>query len=135
MKPNDGKRHGSPGRGDGRRQFRSPSPRGPSRYEKKKSVNFKYPSAQTAESNETSGSSHEQQDDAHDIDPDLRANSSNANDVDDDIERALQAWNAEQVMGTANRVMAQHRETIEITASEEELASWRRPSLQRVDVR
>ena len=83
MKTGHGGRSRTPERDDRKRSFRSPSPGGSHRHETRKTVNFKYPSAQTAEAESPSVAAQATQDDNDATDPDLRVTDSNTNTHDD----------------------------------------------------
>ena len=126
MKTGHGGRSRTPERDDRKRSFRSPSPGGSHRHETRKTVNFKYPSAQTAEAESPSVAAQATQDDNDATDPDLRVTDSNTNTHDDDVARALQAWHNGQVMGSANIAMGHNTARPNSTVSLEDVSAWRR---------
>ena len=124
-KQDHSRRSRTPEKDDRRRQLRSPSPGGHRRHDHKKSVNFKYPTAQTAESSTTA---HTEQDDMTDndgVDPDLRETHTNDNTYDHDTEKALNTWHSKQVMGSANMAVANTAHTSHVSVTDADIKAWR----------
>ena len=124
-KQDHSRRSRTPEKDDRRRPLRSPSPGGHRRHDHKKSVNFKYPTAQTAESSTTA---HTEQDDMTDndgVDPDLRETHTNDNTYDHDTEKALNTWHSKQVMGSANMAVANTAHTSRVSVTDADIKAWR----------
>ena len=125
LKTSHANRSRSPERREHRRPFRSPSPAAQRRPDHKKSVGFRYPTAQTVEPNPEASSSTDQGVGVDDVDPDLRDTEPNNDSFDNDTERALQSWNTANVIGSAS-VAVSDADGVPATVSHGDIHDWRR---------